>query len=89
MRESTLEKYLLLSLKKINIETRKVKWLGRDGAPDRLILVKGGIWVELKAPGKLPRANQVDEHTVMRSAGMRVEVIDSKEQIDELIRELM
>ncbi len=88
MRESQIENHLIKELKKLGIETRKVQWLGRAGAPDRLILAQGGIYVELKAPGKLPRENQLREHIKMRAAGMRVEVIDSLEGVDKLISEL-
>ena len=62
MRESEIEKHLVNQLKKIGVSTRKCKWLGVDGAPDRLILAMGGIFVELKATGKKPRANQLLEH---------------------------
>ena len=75
-------------LTKLGISTRKVKWIGRDGAPDRLILANGGIWAELKAPGEKPRVNQVIEHKKMRAAGMRVEIIDSPEGVDRLVEEL-
>lgn len=72
-------------LSKIGISTRKVKWIGRDGAPDRLILANGGIWIELKAPGKKPRANQKIELEALTKAGMTAYCIDSLEQIDALI----
>ena len=88
MRESQIEQHLIKELKKLGIETRKVQWIGRDGAPDRLILAKGGIYVELKAPGKEPRENQLREHEKMRAAGIRVAVIDSFEGVDKLISEL-
>lgn len=88
MRESQIEQYLIKEIKKLGIETRKVQWIGRDGAPDRLILAKGGIYVELKAPGKEPRENQLREHDKMRAAGMKVEVIDSLEGVDKLVGEI-
>ena len=88
MRESQIEQHLIKELKKLGIETRKVQWVGRDGAPDRLILAKGGIYVELKAPGKEPRENQLREHEKMRAVGIRVEVIDSLEGVDELVGEI-
>ena len=88
MRESKIENYLVKKLKELGIETRKVQWIGRDGAPDRLILAKGGIYVELKAPGKEPRENQLREHEKMIVAGMRVEVIGSLEGVDKLVREI-
>lgn len=88
MRESKVEDHLIKELKKLRINYRKVKWLGWDGAPDRVIYAQGGIYVELKAPGKEPRENQLREHEKMRAAGMRVEVIDSVEGVDSLISEL-
>ena len=42
--------------------------------------------MELKAPGERPRLNQIIEHDTMRRAGCRVLVIDSVEQIDELVK---
>ena len=79
---------MILRLSKIGVSTRKVKWIGRDGAPDRLILANGGIWVELKAPGEKPRANQKIELEALTKAGMRSYVVDSAEQIDKLIGEI-
>lgn len=76
---------MISKLQKIGVSTRKVKWVGRDGAPDRLILANGGIWVELKAPGEKPRANQKIELEALTKAGMTVYCIDSIQQIDELI----
>lgn len=88
MRESKIEKHLIKELKKIGITTRKLRWLGVDGAPDRVIFAKGGIYVELKAPGKEPRENQLREHEKMRAAGMKVIVIDSIEQVNYLVKAL-
>lgn len=85
MRESKIEQYLIKELKNLGIETRKVQWIGKQGAPDRLILAKGGIYVELKAPGEKPRENQLKEHAKMRAAGIRVEVIDSIESCNNFI----
>ena len=79
---------MIFKLQKIGVSTRKVKWIGRDGAPDRLILANGGIWVELKAPGKKPRANQKIELEALTKAGMTAYCIDSLEQIDTLITKL-
>lgn len=64
MRERDIEKHLTQRVKELGGEVRKVKWIGRDGAPDRLVMLpawgvecagtwrtKGTIWVELKRPG--------------------------------------
>jgi hypothetical protein len=69
-------------------EVRKVSWIGRRGAPDRLVMLprpKGTIWVELKAPGKKPTSNQLREHQRMRELGQRVEVIDSLQGVEGLL----
>jgi hypothetical protein len=41
MRESTIEKYLVKRVKELGGEVRKVMWLGRRGAPDRLVMLPG------------------------------------------------
>lgn len=98
MRESTIEKYLVSRVKEIGGEVRKLRWVGRNGAPDRLVMlppwVSGGpimipsatIWVELKAPGKPTMPHQAREHERMRRMGQRVEVIDSIEGVEDLLR---
>lgn len=88
MRESTVEKHLLKQMKRLGIEVRKVKWIGRAHAPDRLVMFDGGIWVELKAPGKRPRPGQVREHMRMRAAGLKVHVLDTLSGVDVFAYEL-
>ena len=44
------------------------------------------IFVELKAPGKKVSEAQQRDHDKRRAMGFRVEVIDSKEGVDEFIR---
>lgn len=39
MRESDIEKYLVKRVKALGGEVRKVKWIGRRGAPDRLAML--------------------------------------------------
>ena len=39
IRESDVEKYLVKRVKALGGEVRKVKWIGRDGAPDRLVML--------------------------------------------------
>lgn len=60
MREREIEAYLVKRVKALGGEVRKVAWVGRQGAPDRLVLmpltkvgshwVAPTIWVELKNP---------------------------------------
>ena len=39
MRESQIEKYLTAKVKALGGEVRKVQWIGRRGAPDRLVML--------------------------------------------------
>lgn len=39
MRERTVEQHLVARVKALGGEVRKVKWIGRRGAPDRLVLL--------------------------------------------------
>ena len=97
MRESTIEKYLVKQVKTLGGEVRKMAWIGRRGAPDRLVMLPRygrcghystcvTFWVELKAPGKKPPVYQLREHNRMRSMNQVVVVIDSIEGVEELLR---
>lgn len=99
MRESEIEKYLVRVVKMYGGEVRKVKWIGRRSAPDRLVLLPeidthgpagvipaARIWVELKATGKKATAAQVREHDRLRKFNERVEVIDSFDGVIDLFR---
>lgn len=92
MRESDIEKHLVRRVKDLGGECRKISWIGRRGAPDRLVMLpyekvifNTAIWVELKAPGVKPEAYQLREHERMRKMGQRVVVIDSIEGVEELL----
>lgn len=41
MRESEIETYLVKRVNELGGEVRKVKWIGRRGAPDRLVMLPG------------------------------------------------
>lgn len=101
MRERDIERHLVQRVKELGGEVRKVQWIGRKGAPDRLVMLpaswKGrrtsgfwdsptSIWVELKAPGVKPELYQLREHDRMRKMGQCVVVIDSIEGVEELLR---
>lgn len=100
-RESDIESYLIERVKALGGEVRKVKWLGRNGAPDRLVMLPvrewldngilvrsfqgNTIWVELKAPGEKAKPHQVREHERMRKMSQHVVLIDSFEGVDDLL----
>ena len=87
MRESTIEDHLVRRANEIGGEVRKVKWIGRRGAPDRVVMLPGGrlYWVELKRPDQKAEPHQAREHERMRSMGQRVLIIDSFEAIEALL----
>lgn len=97
-RESEIENYLVKRVKALGGEVRKVKWIGRRGAPDRLVMLPWPygrrcndgdattIWVELKAPGEKVKPHQAREHDRMRAMGQHVEVVDSFERVDEVLQ---
>lgn len=97
MRERDIERYLVKSVEELGGECRKVQWIGRRGAPDRLVMLPLGtrvgafsscrtIWVELKAPGKVAESHQEREHKRMARMGQVVLVIDSHDAVDALLR---
>jgi hypothetical protein len=97
MRERDIEAHLVKRVNALGGEVRKVKWIGRHGAPDRLVMLPYGfvvaghadygqsVWVELKATGVKPETHQLREHERMRKMGQRVVVIDSIEGVDRLL----
>lgn len=87
MRESQIEQYLLDAVAFLGGEIRKVQWIGRNGAPDRVVMLPDGrlLWIELKAPGKTPSPVQLREHAKMTRCGQHVHVIDSMEGVDEVL----
>lgn len=90
MRERNIETYLRDSVKKARGIAYKWVSPGNNGVPDRIVIIPGGriIFVELKAPGKKPTALQQVQHDKLRALGCDVRVIDSREGVDDLIKEL-
>lgn len=43
MRERDIEKYLVKRVKELGGEVRKVKWVGRDSAPDRVVMLPNQV----------------------------------------------
>ena len=67
MREKAIEQKLTLMVKKQGGICPKFVSPGFDGMPDRIVLLPGGCmaFVEVKAPGKKPRALQTSRHTLL------------------------
>jgi hypothetical protein len=87
--ESRLEEYFTTRTRKAKGKTRKVKWVGRRGAPDRLLWLPDmqfPVLVELKAIDGVLKLHQKREHKRLRKMGFQVFVWWTKEQIDNFIR---
>ncbi len=98
MRERDIEAHLVKRVKELGGEVRKVKWIGRRGAPDRLVMLpydswkvtkrdpgSCSFWVELKATGIKAEPHQLREHARMEKMGQDVVVIDSIEGVEALL----
>ena len=90
MYERTIEQKLAARVRAMGGIAPKFTSPGFDGMPDRLVLLPGGRmgFVELKAPGKKPRALQLARHSLLRRLGFKVYVIDGIEQIDSVLEEI-
>ena len=90
MREKQIEHALVMAVKAAGGMCPKLVSPGTDGMPDRMILLpKGHIgFVEVKAPGKKPRPLQERRHKQMRKLGFKVFILDGREQIPEILKEV-
>ena len=90
MREREIEQKLRKQAEACGCLCLKFVSPGRIGVPDRIILTPGGraVFVELKAPGEKPRPIQFQCHAQLRKLGFDVYVVDSPEQIREVLCEI-
>lgn len=95
-RESTVEDHLVAECKRHGILTRKVAWIGRSKAMDRLLVHAGRVvFVEMKSPEKFATfpANaheraQLREMNRFGAQGVAVRLVGTKEGVDALVREM-
>jgi hypothetical protein len=89
MLEKKIEGKVCEYAKKKGFLVRKLEWVGRHGAPDRVLIKDGKIYfIEFKQKGKSPTPNQEAEIARLRDAGMLVWVIDDVESGIELVDQL-
>lgn len=93
-REVYMEKQIeLYFVKKIREKLKgipiKCNSLTMNGLPDRIVFLPGErvFFAELKDKDKKPRPLQVVAHSLLKKLGFKVYVIDSKEKVDEVIKE--
>lgn len=89
--EGKIENFLRRKVLASGGRIRKLRWLDRRGAPDRMIWWPGPVivFVECKAPGKKPSPLQAREHARLRKDGFDVRIIDSFEGVEDLIAEVV
>ena len=63
---------------------------GRNGVPDRLLIGHNKVvFVEVKAPDETPRKLQIAVINELRNYGAIVYIIDTKDGVDKMIKELL
>lgn len=98
VRESSIESHLKWQVAAHGGATRKFKSPGRPNVPDQIVIwpeeavcgivAKAEIhFVELKAPGKKANSGQGREHKRLRNLGCTVLVLDTKDKIDNYVRQ--
>ena len=87
MRERDVERKLVGLVRDAGGLALKFVSPGMAGVPDRLLLFPGGrlAFCEVKAPGENPRPLQAHRLEQLRRLGFKVYVVDSVEQIRELM----
>ncbi|MEI7027143.1 VRR-NUC domain-containing protein [Paenibacillus sp. y28] len=91
MRESILERRLVREVKRVGGLAPKWVSPGNRGVPDRLVILPNGrtVYVEMKAPGKQLDPLQVRWAKKLLGLGHQHYKIDSNEDIDRFIAEVM
>jgi hypothetical protein len=90
MRESTIEKKVCDYARQKGLIVMKLSGINQKGQPDRMFLKNGqSLFIEFKAPGKLPTALQYRWLSQLRSEGFTASHCDNPESgisiIDEFI----
>lgn len=84
MREREIEKYLVDRVKGMGGMALKFVSPGCTGVPDRLVILPGGKigFLELKAPGEVPRKEQSHRIRQLRGLGCKAGFADSRQDVD-------
>ena len=90
MREKEIEQKFTLMVKRAGGLALKFVSPGMSGMPDRIVLLPGGhmAFVEVKAPGKVPRPLQTARHRILCELGFKVYVLDDTGQIGGILDEI-
>lgn len=78
MLEEQIEKEVVHKAEMAGYEVRKVQWIGRRGAMDRVFFGHGKcIWIEFKAPGEEPEGQQAREIRRLKKRYPHIHVCDN------------
>ena len=90
MREKEVEQKLVKAVRKVGGFRIKFTSPGFDGVPDRLVLLPKGrmAFIELKAPGKKPRALQKRRIKQLSALGFPCYVVDNADVIGKILDEI-
>ncbi|ERS41843.1 MULTISPECIES: VRR-NUC domain-containing protein [Corynebacterium] len=90
MNEKHIEQALINATKQRGGKALKFTSPGWSGAPDRLIILRGGKtgFVELKAPGKKPRPLQQQRLTWLQNMGHYATWCDNPHDIPRILDEI-
>lgn len=89
--EKVIEKRLNAEVKSLGGWSLKLLCQFVTGLPDRLVLLPGGVifFAEIKSTGKKPTPVQLLVHEKLRRLGFTVYVIDSLEQLNKILNNLL
>ena len=89
VRENKVEKYLDEKVEEWGGVTRKWVSPGRDGVPDRVVIIEGRVWlVEVKTLGGKLSSAQIREHARLRDAGAAVTTVYGEQGVDDFMRSI-
>ena len=90
-RERDVENYLVEKLRRYGLVCLKFQPEHRTGMPDRLVLLPDQrcLWVELKTKGGHLETIQELRHKELQASGQRVAVVWSREDVDNLINNIV
>lgn len=90
MLEAKVEQHFVDCAKARGGEVRKIQYIGRRGAPDRLLVLPWNrvFFVELKRPDGKAEDHQLREHARLRRIGADVRVLDTIELVDAFFKEV-
>ena len=86
--EAAVEAHLVFQVVKRGGVSRKLEYVNRRGAPDRLVALNGLYLVELKRKDGRLSPHQQAEHLELRKRGVPVACLWSIEEVDEWLEQV-